>query len=425
MIKAYLRSFPGARLTALIPAFYIAFIVLSGRWAFLGDAYLTLELLPNAFIYVFSLVAALSAYDTVIIARPESSALLATLPRGRAVRFIPGLMVAALSVILHTSITVGMFVLGGITDPRVGWGIVIWTVAVQNGSFVVVALLGSVIAFLAGPRIAPFLAFLVTFVYVLAASVAGGSPMIRALGSSIRQIWWTWNPEYKTVQSLLLIIAGCVLMLALMKFRPQLNALSVGDHVRVVAAGLGLSIGFMLPEIPYQMDVAPPPSRTLCTEVRDPRGGTLEFCGYAEDERYLPYLERVIILGRDFLAEADILLDDMPTRFESEGPDVSVDPDPDVVYLGLPSVVINSRVVHAPTEVGIPELELIANRFAIPPTCLSESAQDRLFMHDSEAIDAYGSLISTVFDAFDAIDGTLSPEDFATNYRELAVRCAE
>ncbi len=211
-------------------------------------------------------------------------------------------------------------------------------------------------------------------------------------------------------------------------FRPGQGSHSKSDYVRLTAVGLVLSIGFLLPHIPYTTDVVPTPARTFCTGFSDSKGERLEFCGYPEDERYLPYIEGVIILGREFLDDAGYLLDEMPRRFESEAPEVSDSPDPDVIYLGLPSDVWNSLVVQPPTEVGVPEVELIANRFVVPSACIAQRVQDRLFREDSDMEDVYDSLVSAAFDVFyvsDGADERLSPEEFAANYRELAAWCAE
>lgn len=156
MTRAYLRSFPGVRLTIVIPFFYAALIAVSGRWQFIGDVYLTLETLPNATIYVLPLVAGLAAFDTSQIAQPGLSSILSVATRGRIARFLPSLAVASASATFHVIVSGLMLVLGGITSPRVGWWMVCWTIAIQCAMFFVMALLGAVVAFVVAPRIAAF-----------------------------------------------------------------------------------------------------------------------------------------------------------------------------------------------------------------------------------------------------------------------------
>lgn len=198
---------------------------------------------------------------------------------------------------------------------------------------------------------------------------------------------------------------------------------SAPDYARLAVSGLALSVGFLLPDVPYKAAITPEPARTLCTQVTTSHGERLEFCGYPEDERYLPYLEGVTLLGYEFLRDANLLVDEMPRRFGTYGPDSGDDPDPGVILLSIPSDVADSLVVRAPLAVGVPEAELIANSFVIPPSCYSAANQHRLFAGGSTMADAYDFLVTSVFDTFDGANEDVSPEEFRASYREIAAWC--
>lgn len=176
-MKSLFRTFLSPYVGVAYLLFAGSFIVVSGRWDFLGDSYLTLETLSNFNIYTLPLLAAFVSYDTASLCRPGSLHMIAATPRWKAALLLPSIIATASITTTHIIMTLTMLMWGQVTNPMVGWERIALTLTLQILTFLAVALIGATIGRHTPAHTAGFIAFAALFLLALTSeSFPGGTP---------------------------------------------------------------------------------------------------------------------------------------------------------------------------------------------------------------------------------------------------------
>lgn len=290
-MKSLFRTFLSPYVGVAYLLFAGSFIVVSGRWDFLGDSYLTLETLSNFNIYTLPLLAAFVSYDTASLCRPGSLHMIAATPRWKAALLLPSIIATASITTTHIIMTLTMLMWGQVTNPMVGWERIALTLTLQILTFLAVALIGATIGRHTPAHTAGFIAFAALFLLALTSeSFPGGTPWLVLQGATAPQVGyvWTWQGQLLRLIQVFLITAAAAYTITARKTPTSEQGPSKLAPIAILAATT--LTGFALPTTTYKTPLTTTLERSACSHYILSTNDPLEICLTYEHRRAIHYV---------------------------------------------------------------------------------------------------------------------------------------
>lgn len=424
-MKSLFRTFLSPYIGVAYLLFAGSFIVVSGRWDFLGDSYLTLETLSNFNIYTLPLLAAFVSYDTASLCRPGSLHMIAATPRWKAALLLPSIIATASITTTHIIMTLTMLMWGQVTNPMVGWERIALTLTLQILTFLAVALIGATIGRHTPPHTAGFIAFAALFLLALTSeSFPGGTPWLVLQGATAPQVGyvWTWQGQLLRLIQVFLITAAAAYTITARKTPASEQGPSKLAPIAILAATT--LTGFALPTTTYKTPLTTTLERSACSHYILSTNDPLEICLTYEHRRAIHYVadSYVEAYERMISAGVDPLL--LPSRLEEE----TAVPSPHegkegVAYLGIPALgpfVPQADLSHDPDF-----QMLIANTVSVPAQCYNDTFNTLVGGQDMSFLNHWDITFGFATAALALTPTPFTTDEYADSLHAMADACSQ
>ena len=278
---------------------------------YLGEGMWTVRWMALGLWIIWPVVAATAAVDAARLTRPGARHLPFTTRRGRREYAWAAAWTAVPAAGAHVAVIAAGLIVGGVAEPRVGWGPIVLAVVAHCSTLVWFAALGSFVGRCVSPLLAGILAagtaFALSYLLTNVGAATATFEVLGDQGASISQIGVTWNVTHLLVQSAVLLATAGIMVMA----RPvQRSAIVTPGIAWMTAALVTASIVIVAPRA-----VAGEPLTAAPQAPDDCSGSAPVMCVYPEHRRYsgptLAAVDALVAAARD--AQYDSLV---PTRVE-------------------------------------------------------------------------------------------------------------